>query len=77
MCQPSKSPFQSDVLNEFARKGYISAAVGQNRFHQHAPVIQQSHGAALARTMRRGRARSSSVQARFLLEASAAQMMQS
>jgi hypothetical protein len=29
----SKSPFQSDLLNELARKGYIPAAAGQNRFH--------------------------------------------
>ncbi|MGH7248705.1 MAG: hypothetical protein ACREH9_11420, partial [Pseudomonadota bacterium] len=42
----------SDVLNEFGRKGYIRAAAGQNRFHQHAPAIQLSRGAALARTMR-------------------------
>jgi hypothetical protein len=50
--QPSKSPFQSNVLNEFARKGYTPAAAGQTRFHQHAPVIQLSRGAAIARTMR-------------------------
>ncbi|PZR85440.1 MAG: hypothetical protein DLM68_11035 [Hyphomicrobiales bacterium] len=40
------------MFNEFAPKGYIPAAAGQNRFHQHAPVIQLLRGAALARTMR-------------------------